>query len=116
VRTAEFDNRAAFAALVGLVIYGPDGSVVGKDASLNSDSVISSAFVQDHLIAIEQAESEVRDDLNVHKIRRFDARNGALRSTQRILLGARPNAVAAIDGYIFVTAGQATIVYPAPAK
>ncbi len=116
VRTAEFGDRAAFATLVGLIVYGPDGEVVGKDASLNSDTAISSAFVQDKLIAIEQAESEVREDLNVHKVRQFDALNGALRSTQRVLLGARPSAVAAIDGYIFITAGQATIAYPAPAK
>ncbi len=116
VRTAEFNHRAAFASLVGLIVYAPNGEVVGKDASLNSDTAISSAFVQDKLVAIEQAESEVREDLNVHKLRLFDALNGSLLSTQRVLLGARPSAVGALDGYIFVTAGQATIVYPAPAR
>src|SRR5690606_27727575 len=116
VHTAEFDNAAAFATIVGLITYGPDGTVVGRDASLNSDTVISGAFVEGHLVAVEQTASDTRDDLNVHKVRIFDARNGALRSTQRVLLGARPHTVAAVDGHLFITAGQATIAYPAPPR
>jgi outer membrane protein assembly factor BamB/tetratricopeptide (TPR) repeat protein len=114
IRVANVEGRAAFASLVGLVVYGPDGSVVGKDAALNSDSLIQSTFVDRHLVTIEQNESERRADLNAHKVRIFDSRTGALRSTQRVLLGARPLAIGAIDGHVFITAGQITIAYPAP--
>lgn len=114
VRVASVNGLAAFATRQGLIVFGPGGEVVGKDASIGGDSSVLSAFVDGRLLTIEQTSVDRQGDLDVHRVRQFDSSNGALRSAQRVLLGASPVAISALDGVILISAGQMTIAYPAP--
>lgn len=114
VRVRAVDDRAAFASIFGLIVFGPGGEIAGRDAALGGDTTVQTAFVDAGLLAVDIQPSDSQGQLNVYRVRRFSSSTAALQGSQRIALGVAPSVIAAIDGRILVTAGNATIVYDAP--
>lgn len=108
----------AIATQQGLAIFGPDGALAGVDGMDGSTSMIKPRPADGRAVTIETvAEGRSGDGLMMFSLHALDVQPGSgatLVDSRPILLGARPTAMALMDGRVAVTAGSVTVVLQAP--
>lgn len=107
----------AFSTLAGVVLLNADGEVVGMDAVPDGEAVIPPQAAESMMVTIETAPSgQQSDGQMVFNLHLLDTATGRLLQTQGIVLGARPSRLMLLDDAIAISAGSATLIFPAPAS
>jgi len=99
----------------GLALFDGRGVLKGLDALDPSDGVLPPLPVVGGFATVSYAAVPTRDSpYSVFNVMVLDDQSAMLTSTTPVRLGTYPSAIGAIDGVIAISAGQNTIVYPAP--
>lgn len=109
------DSDAVIVSPQGLLVYAPDGTLRGVDALGGFEALMTPRAAEGRAITIETiADGRTADGLMLFQVHQFDTRSAALLSTRSIVLGAHPTALAVLDGRIVISAGEHSVVIPAP--
>jgi len=112
---APLGDLALFGSTRGLVVFGEAARLVGADALDGSVRFIAPALGSPHSVAVEtRGTPDAEGRGSTHAVMIFESQTGRLVATERVLLGAPPRRVALVEGRILITAGQTTLVLPAP--
>lgn len=111
LRVAAAGDHAVFTSPLGVAIFDRTGAVAGRDVRAAASDLLPAAFGAGRLVAIDAQIANVRGVFVIHQISTASA---ALLDQTPVSLGADPVSIAAIDGRVLVTAGDATVVYDAP--
>lgn len=107
------DGQFAFATTKGLLVFGRDGKLIGKDSgAMAGESPQAFAIGMDRVAMIPDAEMSATE--SGFDLRILSLPGGKLLSTRSLLLSRTPTDLTAIDGHLLVTAGGVTIVLSAP--
>lgn len=114
-------DRAVFATSSGVIMFGRDGAVVGRDARWGAGDTLPAAWCDGLFVAIDASAANPAAP-NLFTMRQLSESSAAALSKQTVTLGmnrdgphANPESIAAIDGRVLVSAGDVTVVYDAPA-
>lgn len=117
VRLTDNSSAPGFAvcSTQGLVLYDADDRYTGSDALGGFDSLLPPVPTRDGFLTLDTISTgRTQDQLLIYNLHTLHPVLGTLERTDRILLGARPNSLLALDGAIAVTAGTTTVLYNAP--
>lgn len=106
-------DTAAFLSARGIVLYDRTGAVAGRDVRPDDAPVLRPLVASDVFVSLD---ADSRLDDGEYILRLATVRSVAQREERRLVLGAAPFTMAAIDERLLVTAGDVTIVYDAPAR
>lgn len=110
------DADAVVVSPQGMLVYAPDGTLRGVDALGGFEALMTPRAAEGRAVTIETiADGRTADGLMLFQVHQFDTRSAALLSTRSVVLGAHPTAMAVLDGRIVISAGEHTVVIPAPA-
>lgn len=114
-------ERAALSTNAGLAIFGRDGAVVGRDARWAAGESLPALWCDGLFLSLDASSANPAAP-NVYGVRTLSETSAATLSRQTVALGANkegpqaaPEAMAAVDGRVLISAGDVTIVYDAPA-
>ncbi|MCC6320851.1 MAG: PQQ-binding-like beta-propeller repeat protein [Phycisphaerales bacterium] len=115
--TASADGPFAISTQQGVMIFGPSGELDGIDGLGGAAAMIPPLPAQNRVASIETTSSGRGEDGSMQfSLHMFENGGGMMVYNHAILLGARPSAMALMDGKIALTAGAATVILDAPAR
>lgn len=98
----------------GLLAYQRDGQLGGVDALGGFESVVPPKLATDRALTVETvSEGPTPDGQMVFNLYALEPRGARIIEQTPIVLGARPNAMALLDGRVVLSAGGATVAIQA---
>ncbi|MBS0192036.1 MAG: PQQ-binding-like beta-propeller repeat protein [Phycisphaerales bacterium] len=108
------EGQVAFATTHGLIVFGRDGKLVGKDnGALSRDNPQLFAMGSDKVAMMPDTPTA---DADGSDLRILSLPGGKLLSSRPLMLSRTLSGLNAIDGRLLVSAGGVTIVLPVPAE
>lgn len=113
-RLIRTQSGIAVASEFGLVVVSDRGERVGEDALDAQGNLLLPATAEGTLATIERRATRAAFGGSPYELHRFDTESAALLDSTALDLPARPEEIAAIDGYLLVNAGEAMVVIRCP--
>ncbi|MCA9312476.1 MAG: PQQ-binding-like beta-propeller repeat protein, partial [Phycisphaerales bacterium] len=111
--TYPLGDNVAIASLHGLMVFDPEGSLVGVSLPGPRNTIQPPAFARDHIVTIERDGTRLEDaPLNGFTLNVYAGPSCRIVSSTVLELGLNPDAVDVVDNAIIVSAGWATAVIP----